>query len=526
MPIITNFVRQPRAHQLETFERSKDAEYFGLFFEQRTGKSKVAVDTAAHLYLRWKIDAVFLLGPNSVKRSWAEDHFPADMPTTIPYHSVIWDSSSYRSEKDAKTVFGRKLTNDLNDLLTFRGLAILIANHQALLTENLKKYIGRFLRRRRTLLIIDEIDEGFSRPGGKQYRTASFVAKLCPYRRILTGTPVPEGSPLDLYAPVRLLHSSIFGFGDFTSFKARYAEYETRTFMKPRVAKNGHTRETYPALKGYINLDEIKERLAPYTARVCRADITDAPAKTYQRRYFELTPTQRRTYDALRDRYRTEIQGRDLSAVHVLARITRLQQIACNSVPFDEFILCRACLGTDDNCEVCDGVGVTVDERNVLVDPRKDPRIDTLRDELIRSTGPAVVWCRFRQSITTVVEMCHQIGRHAGRYDGSIKQAERDATYAAFRSGAIDTFVGIPAAGGRGLDLSLAEDAYYHSNSYSLRHRTQSEDRTESLTKKFGTAVIDFVAEDTVDGVIVDALRDKRSLADRINGEGVREVFS
>jgi len=37
-------VPKPYAHQVEAFERFKDSEFFGLFCDMGTGKSKIAID--------------------------------------------------------------------------------------------------------------------------------------------------------------------------------------------------------------------------------------------------------------------------------------------------------------------------------------------------------------------------------------------------------------------------------------------------------------------------------------------------
>jgi len=74
-------------------------------------------------------------------------------------------------------------------------------------------------------------------------------------------------------------------------------------------------------------------------------------------------------------------------------------------------------------------------------------------------------------------------------------------------------------AGGVGLPLHAADVMVYHSNTFSLYHRLQSEDRAENMLKKTGTLIIDIEAKGTVDSKIIDALRSKKDVADLITGD-------
>ena len=54
------FKTKPFKHQLDAFNISRDKEYYALFMEQGTGKSKVIVDNIAYLYLQRKITSVLI----------------------------------------------------------------------------------------------------------------------------------------------------------------------------------------------------------------------------------------------------------------------------------------------------------------------------------------------------------------------------------------------------------------------------------------------------------------------------------
>ena len=60
------FKTKPFAHQLKVFMESRRKRNFALLMEQGTGKTKVALDTAAYLYLNEKIDTLVVIAPSIV----------------------------------------------------------------------------------------------------------------------------------------------------------------------------------------------------------------------------------------------------------------------------------------------------------------------------------------------------------------------------------------------------------------------------------------------------------------------------
>ena len=73
------FKTKPFAHQLKVFMESRRKRNFALLMEQGTGKTKVALDTAAYLYLNGKIDTLVVIAPNGVHRAWVNKEIPIHM---------------------------------------------------------------------------------------------------------------------------------------------------------------------------------------------------------------------------------------------------------------------------------------------------------------------------------------------------------------------------------------------------------------------------------------------------------------
>ncbi len=70
------YATEPFDHQRELFEATRDLEHYAIWWEQGTGKSKPAIDTACWLYQQGKIDGVLVVAPTGVHRNWMTDEIP------------------------------------------------------------------------------------------------------------------------------------------------------------------------------------------------------------------------------------------------------------------------------------------------------------------------------------------------------------------------------------------------------------------------------------------------------------------
>ena len=497
------YPRAPLAHQELGLARSLEKAAFACHYEQRVGKTFVIFRTAFENYRRppFNIDALLNIAwPSGVARVWTEDELPKDRPAEIPVETVLWQSGKMEQRRNAEA---------LERLLTFDGLSFLSVNCEALLTDVFWKYIARFLRARRVLVNGDEASGWFGSPGAARTKRMLAIGRHphAVMRRTTDGTPCAE-SPLDFWAPFQFLDPKILQCPTFFSFKVRYAVQEEG------YAAGGRT---FKKVVGYRNLDDLQARIAPYSHRVLRSEVSDAPPKVYQRRLFQLSQAQRRVYDSLREEYRAELSYGDVTVAHVLTRLLRLSMISRGYYPPERVgVICASCEG--EGCDRCENVGVVVEETPfVRIDPNASPALDALALELRLTRGPLVIWTRFHQDTTDVVDLVRSTGRSVGRYDGTVPMAKREDDYLKFKDGQLDAIVGTSSSGlTRGHDLSRAETMICYSDGYSLRNRLQWEDRAETLTRRISTGIVDLVAEDTVDEQRVEIQRAKRTLSDMV----------
>jgi SNF2 family DNA or RNA helicase len=501
---------KPWAHQDLLFMASRDMDGCGLLCEQRTGKTKIVLDSAAYAHDAGKIDALLIIAPNGVHRAWVTDAIPEHLVDATNYRCIIWRSSHAHS---------KAFRAELEEWFKHPSLKVMSVNIDAILTVACQEMLKRLLTKHKVMSIVDESSD-ISNPGAQRTKVALRIARRSVMRRILDGTPVAQG-PLGLYSQFEFLRPGALGFTSYYSFKARYAVLVKRTLA------SGHT---FQEVKGFRNLDELQARMRAMSYRVTRAECHDLPPKVYEKRYITLAPAQRLAYDELRKHAITELAGQVLTAPLVLTRYLRLQQIASNIAVVDATLLaCPTCdpEAPDEGCVACHGYGYVAPVAAPLariVPDAEDPRLLEL-ERIVDGLGDqqGIVWARFKPDLEAISAWCRGRGISYVRYDGSTDAEAREAGKAAFMRGEARLFLGNARAGGRGLDLSAATFVVYFSHDWGLRVRLQSEDRAQSLARTDAVLYLDILAEDTVDCRIVEALRSGRSISDLITGDKISD---
>lgn len=471
-------------HQTRIYDATKDAEVRGEWWEQGTGKTRTAVDVACHLYKEGRIDTVLAISPGEVPYVWSNQFREwADYGTLGNTRTQVVRSGKFKQ---------KGFQRNSRSTIKWEGLALVCISYDTIKTAGGMSHCLDLLKERdgqRTLIIIDECTHVKTPPRSCQATKAvEKISKICRYRRALTGTIV-DNNPFDLYMPVRILDPAFWpskGIRSMTAFKSRYAKWEQ--------GYNHRTMRNYPIKLGYQRMDELKRYLAEIGDRVPK-DVLGLPPKLYSTVPFEMTSKQRKMYDKLKDELLLEMDSGDtVSAPLALTMILRLQQIACGYI------------GTDE--------GNMVD-----IDP-PNPRIKCLNQILSDIGGQCIIWGKFRRDIDLIMEL---LGKKAVRYDGQTGTADRLKAIDEFQSGDRQYFVANPACAGEGITLTAATTVIYYANNYKLGQRLQSEDRAHRAGQKHAVSYIDICAMGTVDEEITASLVEKKTMADFLQGDALRD---
>ena len=470
------FKTQPYEHQLKALTMSWDKEYFAYFMEMGTGKSKVLIDNIAMLYDKGKINGALIVAPKGVVGTWYLNQIPDHLPDHIQHKNVLWKPNITRKQNlRLKSLF--ESGTDLH---------ILIMNVEAFSTTKGCEFANKFLDSHRTLMAVDE-STTIKNPDAKRTKNICNLSILSKYRRILTGSPVTK-SPLDLYKQCDFLKEELLGHGSYYTFRTRYAIMKTANFGGKSVQ----------IVVGYRNLDELSEKLRPFSYRVLKDDCLDLPDKIYMKRTVQLSSEQKKVYEQMKQMALAEMNGKMMSTATVLTQLMRLHQITCGHFTADDGSIQKI----------------------------KSNRLDELMDVLEEIEGRVVIWAHYQNDVETIVE--HLKKKYGDNsivdYYGRTRPENRQSNIDKFQKDeGCRFFIGTPATGGYGITLTQASNVIYYSNGYDLEKRMQSEDRAHRIGQKKSVTYVDMIADDTVDEKIVKSLRKKVNIATQIMGEELKQ---
>jgi len=472
------FKFKPYEHQLEALEKSWTKEYYALFMDMGTGKSKVLIDNIAMLYDKGEIDSALIIAPKGVYRNWERKELPTHLPDHVKANIVTWSPEKTKKKQEELNTLNKQ-TDDLQ---------IFLMNVEALSSKRGVEVADKFLLCHRAMLAVDESTTIKSRTAN---RTKSIIklGKNAPYRRILTGSPVTK-SPLDLFTQCDFLKNNVLGHTSFWTFQNRYA----------KMVRKNMGAHSFNQIVGYQNLSELNELIEDFSFRVRKEDCLDLPDKVYTKRLVELTPEQRKLYDQLKRNALAIIEGEGMiSASTILTQLLRLQQ-------------------------VCSGFAKLEDGRMIKVPSNKLTELMSLLEE---TDGKAIIWGNFTHDLEIIGEaLAKQYGPESVElFYGGTPGEERQLIVERFqdKDDPLRFFVGQPRTGGYGLTLTEAKTVIYYSNGYDLEVRLQSEDRAHRIGQVNKVTYIDIVADNTSDEKILRALRNKIDISSQVLAEGYKD---
>jgi SNF2-related domain len=463
-------------HQDEALRLSRSKNAFALFMEMRTGKTKCVLDEFGEFELRGEIKHLLVVAPAGVYRTWevdAEKHLSDDLKRRVKI--LRWVSSSPAARQDVKQAIKTK------------GPKILLVNIEALSTvEDAQRICAQFIRSAPTMMVVDESTVIKSRTANRT-KFCLAAARHCKMRRILSGLPSPQ-SPLDLFTQMWFLDPRILGFSRYSDFQERYAVTTSKPF--------GPGGRSIKVVSGYQNLDELSRKILTHAYRVKLSDCYDLPPKQYlPMREVALTNEQQRLYNEMKTYATTVLNkaGERVTATIVLTQLLRLHQILVGHT-------------TSDNGEIID---------------IPEHRTAELLHVLGEHSGKAVIWAAYSRDIrklTAAIQNVYGIGSVA-RFWGDNRNEREDEEKRFLNNPKCRYMIATAASGGRGRTWANADLVVYHSNTFSLEHRLQSEERPQAVGKTTSVAYLDLICRNTVEEKILHTLRHKMRLSDAVTGD-------
>lgn len=453
------FVTQPFEHQLQVFNKIKDLSYYALFHEMGTGKTKLLIDL-----IRYKrLFPVLIVAPNSVIYNWKKEIGIHAKPALFDSAVVLQGSKSERIAK---------LNNSNNN--------VFIINY-----EGLRVIADELLKVKWGMMICDEMHRCKS-PKAIQTKLVIEISKNAATRYVATGTPILN-SLLDIFTTYLFLdRGETFGT-NFFGFRNRYfkdmnAHFKSKNWYFPKYV-------LYPSVEKDIN-----EKMYRIADRKLKEDCLDLPDKVYSVIEVDMLPEQKTRYEDIKEDLITFFKDKAAIAQTALTKILRLNQVTSGFLTADD--------------------GSIIDFGSAKMDALKDLINDILPSKVI-------IWAHFRHDIEKIAEVT-KAHNPVVVYGGVKNKQELMDKFQTDPECKI--FIGQQHSAGIGVTLTAANYAIYYSNNYSLEDRLQSEDRCHRSGSEVHDKITyyDLVCRDTVDSIIINAIRAKEDLAslvlDKIKG--------
>ena len=452
---------KPWQHQLESFEKFKDAEAYAMLWTMGVGKTLEAINILEYQMRRGRFTRVLILCPSSISDAWK-----LELRRTLGETAI--NLCAHGSSKE------RIAALEANDKAGFRWV---IANYEGL--DGIRGALESWLKG--SYAVCADESTWIKNARAIRSRLAVYFGAMAKTRIIMTGTPMPQG-PHDIYGQYLFLDPSVFGrsFVTFRNGWMRMGGYEGKQII-------GLKHE----LKAAFN-----RKVYSLGDRWTKEECLDLPPKVYETRHYDLSKEQRRVYD-------------QLSAEWVAEMKTCKTPIAVSNGMTRSLRLAQCCTGFIGNREA----GETA-EHEV---PDGDAKLKLLEEVLDECEGKAIIWCAWQRNVRDVMTLAKRLGVKAVDYYGQTKDRVRSESQ--FRDD-LDTrlFVGTAASGGAGLNLQGPDvkTVVYYSQRYSVFERLQSEDRAHRGAIRHTVTVIDLVARKTVEEAIARSLREGRNLQESL----------
>lgn len=516
-------------HQKRVLDETWDRPGYAWWWEQGTGKSKEFIDNGGVLYCEGLIGGMFLLAPNGLHRNFINRELPKHLPDEMLAEAKTLFWHTQRSKTKA-------WKNVAIDFIKHHGLKVLGMSYDGIMTEEGRALAKEFLTSCRCLYGADESPRIKEMKAARTKRVLA-SAPYAPYRRIMTGTPIAN-APWDIYSQIKFVDTDFWrahGLDSPEAMKAQFGQWEKTVKRVPigMVKRNRSLQHYYrennvpeclqsyfkaegdvglqyiPKLKTnddgrpqYKNLDQLRDIVATIRSRVLKSEAFDLPPKLYTTMEFELTPSQRTTYNQMHDLGFALMDGRQCSANLALTILLRLQQIACGYLVTD----------------LEEG-----EEDPTILPISPNPRLELLEEIVEGIAHQGIIWSRFTPDITAICEMMQRMGKSFVRYDGRVDEDQREINENRFHAGDAQWFVSNQQVGGEGLTLIEAHTMIYYANSFKLIERLQSEDRPHRYGQTFPLDIIDLVARGTMEERLINNLIGKFDVASIVVGDGFRE---
>lgn len=423
----------------------------------------------------WKfgrVKRVLVVAPSSVCGVWPKEmEEMADFPFSV---AVMTGDKKKRLEALASL-----------DTAPRQNLQMAVINYESTWRDSIFEALAAW---KPDLIIADE-SQRIKTHDAAQSKAMHRLGDITPYKLILSGTPV-QNNAIDIFSQYRFLDSGVFGTS-FYAFRNKYAIMGG--FDKHQIV-------------GYREMDDLIQKEHSIAYRVTKDEALDLPEQTFENRYIQLSPADRKVYDQIRrDSYAELENGGEVTAPTVLTRLLRLQQLTGGFLRLDDT------------------------EKPKLVNKAKLEALMEIVGDCVDAGQKLVVFARFTSEIDLIADALRQSKVPFGMIDGRTptehKTDRMTGEQILSRSEVVQDFQTNPntvvflaqiQTAGLGITLHAASTAVFYSLDFNYANYVQALARIHRIGQRSACTYIHLLVEKSVDEKVLKAIGTKDDLAKSI----------
>ena len=387
--------------------------------EQGTGKTGSVIWAADYLMNIGKVKRVLVICPLSIMDSaWRADLFKFAMHRTV---DIAYGTREKRT---------RIINSDTEFIIiNYDGVEIV----KDVIAEN------KF-----DLIVIDEAN-AYKNTQTTRWKTLNKILTPDTWLWMMTGTPAAQ-SPVDAYGLAKLVNpKNVPKF--YTTFKdmVMYKITQFKWVVRP-------------------NADKIVYQSLQPAIRFTKDECLDLPDMTYVTREVELTPQQKKYYNALRSKLVVQASGEQITAVNAAVGLSKLLQISCGAVYSDS------------------GETLEFDINN---------RYKVLREVIDETQQKILIFVPFKHTIQLLQQQLQQDGFTTDVINGEVSANRRAEIFREFQETPNPRILIIqPQAAAHGVTLTAADTVIWWGPTPSLETYAQANARVHRAGQRHPVTIV------------------------------------
>lgn len=312
-----------------------------------------------------------------------------------------------------------------------------------------------------------------TRISNPEAQTTQNLKSLKSAKRIaLTGTPI-SNTPEDIFSIIDWLVPRYLG--SFYQFRNKYCVLEDR----------------YQRVIGYQNIDQLKKKVDRFMLRRTKEEVfTDFPPKIVETVHFELSSSEKKLYQSIKEQIHDEIK-----------KLAEFDTRTLGIIPVKMLRLKQCTNHTKLVGDISEGESTKLQTMKELLKP------------IMASGEKAIIFTQFSEMLNLMLADPELQKYRPLFIYGGVDSVERMIAVKEFNDDPNARIIIMTEAGAYGLNMQSASYVFHYDSPWSIAKLQQREDRAHRIGRNKPVTVYNLVAKNTIDEYVLKVLHKKQKVS-------------